>query len=126
MLTDTTGNTFDPSQETSTIIIDRTAPSLSDPGSIGTTSDTTPDFTFTSSEAGTIAYAGSCTSADTEAANGENTLTFTALAENTYTDCEITVTDAAENTSAALAVPSFTIDTTASMVDTQTLTSSKR
>ena len=55
------------------IEIDVTAPILSDPSSIGTTSDNTPDFTFTSDEAGTISYAGSCTSADTEAVDGENT-----------------------------------------------------
>ena len=66
-LTDVAGNTFDPAQETTTITIDTAAPTLSDPSSIGTTTDTTPEFTFTSDEAGTITYGGDCTSTDTAA-----------------------------------------------------------
>ena len=112
-LTDITTNTFDPAQETTTITIDISAPTLSDPSSIDTTNDTTPDFTFTSSEAGTITYGGDCTSTDTTAASGENTVTFDALAEETHSNCTLTVTDAAGNISDALAVPEFTIDTTA-------------
>ena len=73
LLTDTTRNTFNPIQVATAIIVDRTAPTLSSSDDLGITTDTTPDFIFTSSEAGTIRYAGSCTSADTEAVNEENT-----------------------------------------------------
>ena len=95
---------------------DTTAPILSNPGSIGSTSNQTPSFTFTSDEAGTITYIGNCSSADTEAASGENTVTFNALAEGTYSSCALTVTDNADNTSNELSVPEFTIDTIAPII----------
>ena len=41
--------------------VDTTGPFLSNPSNIGTTTDTTPDFTFTSSEAGQLTGSGGCT-----------------------------------------------------------------
>ena len=111
-LTDTNANTHDPPQETTAITIDTSAPTLTNPSSIGTTNDTTPEFTFTSSEVGTITYTGDCTSSDTTAATDANVVTLTTLIEGTYSNCTLTVTDTAGNTSDALAVPEFTIDTT--------------
>jgi len=77
------------------------------------TSDSTPNFTFASTEAGTIAYGGSCSSGITSAVSGNNTITFIALSDRTYSDCTITVTDYDGNVSNILIIPSFTIDTTA-------------
>ena len=100
-LTDSAGQSFDPPETNSPFIVDRIAPTLAvitDGTSgadsyIGTTPDTTPDFSFTSNEAGTIDYAGDCTSSETTAVNGTNTVSFSTLAEATYTNCAVTVTD---------------------------------
>jgi Flp pilus assembly protein TadG len=61
------------------------------------TIDTTPNYTFSSSKAGTITYGGSCSSSTTIAISGKNTITFNALADGTYDDCTITVTENSEN-----------------------------
>ena len=55
--------------------------------------DTTPNYTFSSSKAGTITYGGSCSSSTTIAISGINTITFNALTDGTYDDCTITVTE---------------------------------
>ena len=61
------------------------------------TTDTTPDYTFSSTKAGTITYGGSCSSSTTVAVTGNNTITLNALSDGTYSDCTITVTDNAGN-----------------------------
>ena len=60
---------------------------------ISPTIDTTPNYTFSSSKAGTITYGGSCSSSTTVAVAGNNTITFNALANGTYANCTITVTE---------------------------------
>ena len=75
------------------------------------TNDTTPNYTFNSTEAGTISYGGDCSSAATSAVAGDNTVTFNILSQGTHSNCTITVTDAVGNPSSALNVNSFTIDT---------------
>ena len=57
------------------------------------TIDTTPNYTFSSSKAGTITYGGTCSSSTTVAIAGNNTITLNALAAGPYDDCTITVTD---------------------------------
>ena len=57
------------------------------------TNDSTPDYTFSSTKAGTITYGGPCSSSTTIAIAGNNTITLNALAAGTYDDCTITVTD---------------------------------
>ena len=59
--------------------------------------DTTPNYTFSSSKAGTITYGGSCSSSTTIAISGINTITFNALADGIYDDCTITVTENSGN-----------------------------
>ena len=59
--------------------------------------DTTPNYTFSSSKAGTITYGGSCSSSTTIAISGKNTITFNALTDGTYDDCTITVTENSGN-----------------------------
>ena len=61
------------------------------------TIDTTPNYTFSSSKAGTITYGGPCSSSTTVASIGNNTITFNALANGTYDNCTITVTDNSGN-----------------------------
>ena len=92
------------------IDLDTTAPRLSNPESIGLVLDATVDFTFTSDEAGTITYSGSCTSSeDTEAVRGENTVIFELLPAGIYNNCGVTVTDPAGNTSDLLRIPLFAV-----------------
>jgi hypothetical protein len=95
-----------------TTVSDTTAPALFQVTAVTTpTNDTTPNYTFSSSEAGTITYGGSCSSSTTSASAGNNTVTFNALSEGTYSNCTITVTDSAINVS-TLNVNTFIIDTT--------------
>jgi hypothetical protein len=96
----------------STVIYDTAAPVISEVTAVTTpTNDTTPDYTFTTDEAGTITYGGSCSSSTTTATVGSNTITLNSLADGTYTTCTITVTDGAGNVSNTLTLSSFTIDT---------------
>ena len=57
------------------------------------TIDTTPNYTFSSTKAGTITYGGSCSSSTTIAIAGNNTITLNTLSNGTYSNCTITVTD---------------------------------
>ncbi len=96
------------------IIIDTTAPVISEVTPVATpSSDATPDYTFTTDEAGTISYDGSCTSETTVALSGSNTITFSSLANGIYSDCTITVTDTATNESNIITATSFVIDSDA-------------
>ena len=61
------------------------------------TTDTSPDYTFSSTKAGAITYGGSCSSSTTVAVAGNNTITLNTLSDGTYSDCTITVTDNAGN-----------------------------
>ena len=88
---------------------DTTEPTLAEVTAIITTTVTTPDYTFSSDEAGTISYGGSCSSSTTSAISGNNTITLVSLSIGTYSDCTITVTDAAENVSSTLTLSSFNV-----------------
>ena len=57
------------------------------------TIDTTPNYTFSSTKAGTITFGGSCSSSTTVAISGNNTITLNTLSNGTYSNCTITVTD---------------------------------
>ncbi len=57
-------------------------------------------YIFSSNEAGTITYGGSCSSSDTSATTDNNTITLDSLSAGTYSDCTITVTDTAGNATA--------------------------
>ena len=55
---------------------DKTAPVIAEVTAVTTLSnDTTPNYTFSSSEVGTITYGGSCSSSTTSATTGNNTIT---------------------------------------------------
>ena len=95
------------------VAADNTPPTLAEVTPVPTpTNDTTPSYTFSSDEAGSITYGGSCTSATTAATAGNNIITFNTLSDGTYSDCTITVTDAASNASTPLAVTTFEVNTT--------------
>ena len=87
-----------------------TAPLISEVTAIVTPSnDPTPDYTFSSSKAGTITYGGSCSSSTTVAIAGNNSITLDTLSEGTYSDCTITVTDSDGKVSSLHAITSFTV-----------------
>lgn len=73
------------------------------------TYDKTPDFTFSSTQFGTIIYEGDCSSTTTAAVSGDNTVTFDSMLTGTYSNCKISVKNSLDFTSAKLTVPSFTI-----------------
>lgn len=113
-LTGNDGVTVTTTTNGSSVYCDHTPPTIAVGTAIASpTSDATPNYVFTSTEAGTIAYGGSCSSATTVAVAGSNTVTFTSLADGTYTNCTIQVTDFTGNGSGTLNVSSFTVDTVA-------------
>ena len=94
-----------------------TAPALAEVTAVpNPDKDTTPNYTFSSTEVGTIEYGGSCSAGITSTVIGSNTITLNALSEATYSDCTITVTDTFGNVSKALTISPFTIDTTSPTV----------
>ena len=89
---------------------DTTAPILNEVTAVTTpTTDTTPNYTFSSSEAGTITYGGSCSSSNKKAISGNNTITLRTLSNGTYSDCTITVKNTLGN-SATLIISTFVVD----------------
>ena len=59
---------------------DNTAPTISQITPVPSpTNDTTPNYTFSSTEAGTITYGGACASTTSAATVGNNTITFNTL-----------------------------------------------
>jgi hypothetical protein len=87
--------------------------------------NTAPSYTFSSDENGTVAVGGSCGTAigTTVIADIDKTITLTqpdnssALADGTYENCTITVSDADGNDSNPLPITAFEIDTTPPEVD---------
>ncbi|OHA18808.1 MAG: hypothetical protein A2664_04865 [Candidatus Taylorbacteria bacterium RIFCSPHIGHO2_01_FULL_46_22b] len=105
---DTAGNTS--GTITVSVVLDNTAPVLSQITAVPLTgTNTTPSYTFKSTEKGTITYAGDCTSGTSSAISGNNTIVFSTLAVGTHSNCTIRVTDVLGNRSNALAVSSFII-----------------
>jgi len=87
-----------------------TAPIIAEVTVVATpTNDSTPNYTFSSTEAGTITYGGLCSSSTTIAVAGNNTITLDTLSEGTYSDCTITVTDSEGNVSSSHTITSFTV-----------------
>jgi hypothetical protein len=73
------------------------------------TYDQTPDFTFSSTHAGTIIYGGDCSSSTMNAVAGDNTVTFDSLSFGLHDNCTVAVKNALDLTSAKLDVPDFTV-----------------
>jgi len=107
------------SDSSSTTTTDTTAPTIAEVSAVTTpTNDTTPDYTFSSTEAGTITYGGSCSSGTTSATSGNNAITFISLSDGSFSDCTIKVTDSAGNESNTLAITSFTVATVSEITQT--------
>ena len=85
--------------------------------------DNTSSYTFFSTLSGTINYGGSCSRDNNTAVADNNTITFNALADGTYDNCTVSVTNNGIR-SDNLSVSSFTIDTTPPTLDNVTIASS--
>ena len=101
-------------KEESAATADSTGPVVAEVTAVTTpTKDFTPIYTFSSDEAGTITYGGSCHSSTSSAIRGNTNITLISLRDATYSNCTITVTDSAANVSNTLTLTSFIVDTTA-------------
>ncbi|MGL5830613.1 MAG: beta-propeller fold lactonase family protein [Candidatus Altimarinota bacterium] len=96
---------------------DLTAPVVAEVTPVPTpTADTTPNYTFSTNEPGTITYGGDCSSVTTAAVVGNNTVTFNSLALGTHANCTITVTDGANQVSNVLNVIAFEINSSGALL----------
>ena len=92
-------------------IIDSTPPVLKEVTAVASrTNDTSPSYTFSSSEEGLISYGGLCDSNLSIATIGNNFLIFKTKGDGSYADCVIYVTDSEGNTG-KLEASAFTVDT---------------
>lgn len=92
-------------------ILDNVAPVLSETFEVkAPRPDTSPKYTFHSSEPGQITYGGSCASVWGLAKVGDNRIPLNPLAIQDHANCWISVTDIAGNVSAPLAITKFTMD----------------
>jgi len=108
--TETVGGVESSQSTALSVTIDTTKPEINEVHDVTTpTTDTTPDYTFNSNEAGIITYSGDCSSVTTNAVDGNNTVTFNTLAIGVHNNCSITVTDTAGVVSDVLNIPSFEI-----------------
>ena len=77
------------------------------------TSDNTPEYTFSSTEVGTLSYGGSCSSNTTTAKVGNNTITLNTLNDGTYSNCTISISNiissSGDNVTSSLNMSSFTV-----------------
>ena len=79
------------------------------------TNNSTPSYTFSSTESGAITYGGSCSSSTTSAISGNNLITLNSLNDGTYADCTINVTKTINSQNSetyligSLAISSFTV-----------------
>jgi hypothetical protein len=89
---------------------DTTAPTLAEVTPVSTpSSNQAPSYVFSSDEAGTVTYGGTCGNGSlSTAVVGNNTVEWN-LGIGAYSNCTITVTDAASNASTPLAVTEFVI-----------------
>jgi len=76
---------------------------------ISPTTDSTPEYTFSSTKTGNISYGGSCSSPTEKAIEGNNSITLNSLNSGNYSDCTIKITDSAGNESNTLTITRFTI-----------------
>jgi len=90
--------------------LDLLAPELQEVAPVESiTLDRAPEYTFSSSEAGTLSYGGSCQGSLETGVQGVNQVRFERLPLGIRDDCTIEVTDESFNTSNALAVTPFAV-----------------
>ena len=104
----TTSDDDSTTSDNNTTTTDTPAPVIAEVTAVVTpTQDITPNYIFSSDEAGTITYGGSCSSSTTSAVSGNNTITLVSLSDGTHSDCTITVIDGTGNVSSSLSKELF-------------------
>ena len=89
----------------------QTPPVITETTAVSTpTNNSTPSYVFSSTETWTITYSWDCISTITDVVSGENTITFTKLADWEHANCSIQVRNGS-TVSNTLVIPLFTIDT---------------
>lgn len=112
-VTDNATNVSDTLTLTPFVVNETDAPVISEVTPVTTpTTDTTPNYTFNTSQAGQLLYLGDCQSSTGVAVKGNNTITFNTLAVGTYTTCKIQLHSINDIASNELAISSFTIEVT--------------
>ncbi|SVB77268.1 uncharacterized protein METZ01_LOCUS230122, partial [marine metagenome] len=114
--------TTDLTLDTTAPVLDTTAPVVAEVTKVSTPTYSTPNYTFSSSVAGTITYSGSCSSSTTSVIAGSNTITLNSLSDGTYSDCKITVTDSTGNVSNTHTITSFIVDSAATLFEVTPVT----
>lgn len=76
---------------------------------ITNTSSKTPTFTFTATDSGTLHWSWPCSSSTTTAVSGNNQITLSIPANNTYNNCYVRIIDTMHNTWVWYNLPSFTV-----------------
>jgi len=106
---------------TASYVVDNIAPSVTESSAVTTPSnDATPNYSINVSEASTTLSVGASCGSPNEGvvANGVSVITLsqpdntTALSDGTYSDCTISITDEAGNSSTLVAISTFKIDVT--------------
>jgi hypothetical protein len=116
-ITDLAGHALESDYSWSFKTGDFTAPIVAEETAVTSlTNDSTPSYTFSSTEKGTITYGGSCSSSTTAATSGNNSIDLSTLSDGTYDNCTVTVTDSAGNAGNTIKLTSFTIETVAPTV----------
>jgi hypothetical protein len=114
-VSDVAGNAATP-VTSSSFLVDTSPPTLAVVTAITYhSSDTTPSFTFSSNQAGTITSTLAFTADQNTAVIGNNTITFVALGDGIYTGETVTVTDP-NNNATELTIPEFIIDIEAPII----------
>ena len=92
------------------LYLDNTAPAITNISIPTSGTDTTPELTFTASEAGELIANSSCGIPKVAVVEGENTVTLTELTRQAYSGCALKMQDIAGNeSSASTTIPDFTI-----------------
>src|SRR5690554_1105447 len=83
---------------------------LTEVSAIASSTNSTPSYTFNSSDAGQIIYAGSCSSVTSQAVQGDNTIVLGALHAGYYDDCTLQIKNSAEAWSNVLTISPFVVE----------------
>ncbi len=104
-------DSYSPAPQVLNVVKDGTVPTLTQITAVPTPTNQTPEYSFKSSETGTIIYGGDCSSTTTNslADPSINVIVFNELAVGVHSNCTVRVVDGAGNTSTTLAIPSFTV-----------------
>ena len=100
---------FRPAAQVVNVVADGTAPVIAEVTPVAAVTNSTPRYTFSSTEAGRINFAGACSSSTTAAGTGDNLIVLTGLEEGVYDDCSLQVIDAANNVSNTLTLGTFEV-----------------